>query len=151
MPSIAVSPAELPLDRARRLADRGETAAAIEVLDAQVAQHPLREDAYALRAVLHQALGDHARAAVDAERAIMLQRSYAFAHLLAATSRARLGERPEARRHVRNACKLLSALSAGAVPPGAGGASAADLLDACRRLDQALTSRRAISRGGGHR
>jgi chemotaxis protein methyltransferase CheR len=143
----AAAPPAAPIEEARRLADRGETAAALEVLDAMVAQHPLREDAFALRAVIHQALGDYPRAAGDAERAILLERSFAFAHLLAATSRARLGDGREARRHVRNARRLLSALSASAIAPGGGGASAGDLLDACSRLDQALSARAGASRG----
>jgi chemotaxis protein methyltransferase CheR len=142
-PVAVEGPVEAPIEAARRLADHGETGAALEVLDALVAEHPLRGDAFALRAVIHQALGDYPRAAGDAERAILLERSFAFAHLLAATSRARLGDRPEARRHVRNARRLLQGLSATAVAPGGGGASAGDLLDACGRLDQALAAPRA--------
>jgi tetratricopeptide (TPR) repeat protein len=127
-----VAPAEPARERARRLVDQGEVEAALAMLDDAIAADPLDEEALVLRAVVHQARADHGLAARDAERAIVLERSLAFAHLLAASSRARLGDRAEARRHARNARRLLCA--AERTP------RTIALLDACTRLERALAS-----------
>ena len=140
-----------PIDRARRLADGGDSAAALALLDALIAGEPLREEAYALRAVLAQASGDHARAAADADRAILVQSSFAFAHVIAGTARAQLGERAEARRHLRNAQRLLSALAPGAVVRGAGGVTARELLDVCQQLARSLAAPRVARATGARR
>jgi chemotaxis protein methyltransferase CheR len=137
--------------RARRLADGGDLVTAAELIDAALAADPLQEEAYLLRAVLAQARGDHAGAAADADRAILLHRAFAFAHVIAASSRAHLGERVAARRHLRNAQRLLAALRADATAPGSGGVTAHELLHSCRQLDRSLASIRVPARAAGAR
>src|SRR6185436_10387748 len=91
--SPEAAPSESPVELARRLADRGDMTAALELLDRAVAADALAKDAYILRATILSALSDHARAAADAEKAILLDRNAAFAHMLAAVARASLGDR----------------------------------------------------------
>ena len=149
--SVAVSDAGSQIDRARRLADGGDSASARAIVDAVLAGDPLQQEAYALRAVLAQADGDHAGAAVDADRAILLQSSFAYAHLLAASSRAQIGERTAARRHLRNAQQLLSALAMDARVPGSGGVTARELLGSCQQLGRSLGAPRVARAEGGRR
>ena len=150
---IPVAAAEVgsPIDRARRLADGGDSASARAIVDAALAANPLQPEAYALRAILAQADGDHASAAVDADRAILLQSSFAFAHLIAASSRAQLGERTTARRHLRNAQRLLSALAEAASVPGSGGVTARELLGSCQQLGRSLGAPRVDRAQGARR
>jgi chemotaxis protein methyltransferase CheR len=163
-PSVAARPLHAPplrpmpvipprdaVERARRLADGGDLAAALALIEEAVLLDPLRGEVYALRAVLAQARGDHPAAAADADRAILLQSGFAFAHVIAASSRAQLGERVEARRHVRNAQRLLAALVAEEGAPGSGGVTARELLHACRQLDRSLGSASAGGASGGRR
>ncbi|MEP7121225.1 MAG: protein-glutamate O-methyltransferase CheR [Byssovorax sp.] len=140
---VVAAPMSEVIDRARRLADGGDLRAALALLDAAVALDPLQNEAYLLRAILSHALGNHALAAADADRAILLQSSLAYAHVVAALSRARLGEPTTARRHLRNAQRLLLALDAAESAPGAGGVTAGELLSSCRQLDRSLGSPRA--------
>ena len=150
-PPVTVIPPRDAVERARRLADGGDLAAALALIEEAVILEPLRGEAYALRAVLAQARGDHPAAAADADRAILLQSGFAFAHVIAASSRAQLGERVEARRHVRNAQRLLSALVAEEGAPGSGGVTARELLHACQQLDRSLVSASAGRASGGRR
>jgi len=140
-----------PIDRARRLADSGDSAAAIALIDGVLASDPLHDEAYALRAVLAAAAGDHARAAADADRAILVQSSFAFAHVIAALSRTQLGEPAEARRHLRNAQRLLFALAADASVRGSGGVTARELLDVCQQLTRSLAAARVDRVTGARR
>ena len=146
----AIAPGEV-IDRARRLADGGDLIAALTLIDDVLRRDPLRKEAYLLRAVLAQAQGDHARAAADADRAILLQSSFAFAHVIAASSRAQLGEPLVARRHLRNARRLLLALTADEGAPGSGGVSARELLSSCRQLDRSLASSGSPRASGARR
>jgi hypothetical protein len=104
-----------------------------------------------LRAILSQARGDHARAAADADRAILLQSSLAFAHVIAASSRAQLGEALTARRHLRNAQRLLLAVDRDDSVPGSGGVTARELLHSCRQLDRSLAAPRVQRASGARR
>lgn len=150
---IPVAAAEVgsPIDRARRFADDGDPASARALVDAVLARDPLQQEAYVLRAILAQADGDHTSAAVDADRAILLQSSFAFAHLIAASSRAQLGERATARRHLRNAQQLLSALAMEGSVPGTGGVTAHELLGACQQLGRSLGAPRVDRASGARR
>jgi chemotaxis protein methyltransferase CheR len=143
--------AEGMIDRARRLADGGDAVAALALIDGTLARDPLQEEAYALRAVLAAASGDHARAAADADRAILVQSSFAFGHVLAAVSRAQLGEPVEARRHLRNAQRLLFALAVDASVRGSGGLTAREVLDICRQLTRSLVAPRVDRAAGARR
>lgn len=150
--SLAVAPeastSEPPLALARRLADRGDMTGALALLDRAVAADALVKDAYLLRATVLSALSDHARAAADAEKAILLDRNAAFAHMLAAVARASLGDLAAAQRSLRNAQKLLLAAAPEAVVPGAQGATASELLAACRDLARGLPGNTAPARKG---
>jgi chemotaxis protein methyltransferase CheR len=146
--TIAAGPT---IDRARRLADSGDSAAALALIDDVIASDPLQGEAYALRAVLAAAAGDHARAAAEADRAILVQSAFAFAHVIAAMARTQLGERAEARRHLRNAQRLLSALEADASVPGSGGVAARELLDICQQLTRRLAAPRVARATGARR
>ena len=150
-PPVVAAPIGAVIDRARRLADGGDLVAARALLAGAVARDPLQNEAYLLRAILAQAEGDHVRAAVDADRAILLQSSLAFAHVIAASSRAHLGETESARRHLRNAQRLLLLLGAEESAPGSGGVTARELLHSCRQLDRSLASPRAPRASGARR
>lgn len=139
----ATAEASAKVERARRLADGGDAAAARALLDEALASDPRQEQAYALRAVLAQADGDHARAVADAERALALQGSFAYAHLIAATSRAHLGERAAARRHLRDAQRLLADFAAEGSVPGSGGVTARELLESCQQIGRGLGAARS--------
>jgi chemotaxis protein methyltransferase CheR len=147
---VAAEDAGAQIARARRLADGGDSASARAIVAAVLAGDPLQPEAYALRAVLAQAEGDHVSAAVDADRAILLQSSFAYAHLIAASSRAQIGERTAARRHLRNAQRLLSALAVDARVPGSGGVTAGELLGSCQQLGRSLGAPR-VARAQGDR
>jgi chemotaxis protein methyltransferase CheR len=150
-PPVVAAPIGEVIDRARRLADGGDLASARALLDGAIARDPLQNEAYLLRAILAQAEGDHARAAADADRAILLQSSLAFAHVIAASSRAQLGEAESARRHLRNAQRLLLLLGAEESAPGSGGVTARELLHSCRQLDRSLASPRVPRASGARR
>lgn len=137
---VAAAPRGDAIARARRLADGGDLVAATALIDHALAADPLQEEAHLLRAILAQARGDHARAAADADRAILLRSSFAFAHVIAASSRAHLGEPLAARRHLRNAQRLLAALTDDDSAPGSGGVSVRELRHSCRQLDRSLAS-----------
>ena len=148
---VAAAPRGEAITRARRLADSGDLVAAATLIDDALAGDPLQEEAHLLRAILAQARGDHARAAADADRAILLRSSFAFAHVIAASSRAQLGEPLAARRHLRNAQRLLAALTDEESVPGSGGVSARELRHSCRQLDRSLASIGVRSRAAGAR
>jgi chemotaxis protein methyltransferase CheR len=134
------SPAPTPtpaVERARALADRGDVAGAALLLDAALGADGLDPALYLLRSTVRQAAGDDRGAAADAERAIVLDRTLAFAHVLSASARARLGEVAAARRALRNARALL--LPADDAPvPLASGQGRASLLAFCERLNRTL-------------
>ena len=148
---VAAMPRDGVIARARRLADGGDLLAAGALIDDALIDDPLQEEAYLLRAVVAQARGNHAGAAADADRAILLQGSLAFAHVIAASSRAHLGEHLAARRHLRNAQRLLAALRADEIAPGSGGVTVRELQHSCRQLDRSLASIRVTARAAGAR
>ena len=150
-PPVVAAPIGAVIAHARGLADGGDLIAARALLDGVIARDPLQNEAYLLRAILAQAHGDHARAAADADRAILLQSSLAFAHVVAASSRAQLGEPVTARRHLRNAQRLLLLVGAEESAPGSGGVTAGELLHSCRQLERSLASPRAPRASGVRR
>jgi chemotaxis protein methyltransferase CheR len=124
------------LARARALGDAGHTQAALAALDGALADEPLAAEAYLLRAALRQAQGEHREAIAEARRALLLDRTLAYAHFLAAGSHAALGERDRARRALRNARAILALLSDDTRIAGIP-ITAAELRAACRQLQRA--------------
>ena len=125
------------LARARALGDTGQTGAALAALDGAIACEPLAAEAYLLRAALRQAEGDHRSAIAEARRALLLDRTLAYAHVIAASSHAALGERDRARRALRNARAILAMLADDARVTGIS-ATAAELRAACHQLQHAF-------------
>lgn len=125
------------LARARALGDAGHTQAALAALDDALAHEPLAAEAYLLRAALRQARGDHRGAIAEARRALLLDRTLAYAHFIAASSHAALGERERARRALRNARAILAMLTDDTRIAGIP-ATAAELRAACRQLQHAF-------------
>lgn len=123
------------LARAHALGDAGHIEAALATLDGALGGEPLAE-AYLLRAALRQAQGDHRGAIAEARRALLLDRTLAYAHFLAAGSHAALGERDHARRALRNARAILAMLTDDTRIAGIP-ATAAELRAACRQLQHA--------------
>jgi chemotaxis protein methyltransferase CheR len=123
------------LERARALGDAGHIQAALATLDRALDGEPLAE-AYLLRAALRQAQGDHRGAIAEARRALLLDRTLAYAHFLAAGSHTALGERDHARRALRNARAILAMLTDDTRIAGIP-ATAAELRAACRQLQHA--------------
>jgi chemotaxis protein methyltransferase CheR len=140
-PSRAAAPAGAAdeLETARDLADRGHTEAAIDLLDRRARDRPLDTGPYLLRAALRQAGGDHAGAVSDCRRALLLDRTLAYAHLVAAPSLLMLGDRAGARRALRNARALLTELAPDTPVVTPSEATAAELLAACVQLERNLS------------
>jgi chemotaxis protein methyltransferase CheR len=125
------------LAQARALGDAGQTQAALAALDSAITCEPLAAEAYLLRAALRQAEGDHRGAIAEARRALLLDRTLAYAHVIAASSHAALGEGDRARRALRNARAILAMLPDDARVAGIS-ATAAELRAACRQLQHAF-------------
>ena len=123
---------------ARSLADRGDLAGATRLLNEALVLDGLNPALYLLRSSVRQASGDHGGACDDADRAVLIDRSLAFAHVLAASARARLGDAPAARRALRNARGLLERVRDDAVVPYSDGQGRGALLALCDRLARAL-------------
>jgi chemotaxis protein methyltransferase CheR len=126
----------------RALANRGALdeaeAACAEALD----RHRGSAALYHLRGVLLDEGGRHAEAAAAARQALYLDPDLTVAWLLLASAATRLGSADAARRALRNAERLLSALAPGAAVPGADGETAGHLLRGVRM-------RAALLPGGG--
>ncbi|EYF04590.1 CheR family methyltransferase [Chondromyces apiculatus] len=134
---------------ARRLADEGETTAALEMLEGAIAEAPLEVALYLLRATVLLDDGQADAAAQDARRAMMLDPERPAAHLVAAAAAVQLGEDKEAARGIRNARTLLLGLPADAAVSDLGDAQVTDALAYCQRLEQVLAQRSSGRAGGG--
>jgi len=133
------SPVErAPVERARELADAGDLAGATRMLDEALVLDGLDPALYLLRSTVRQATGDDLGACHDAEKAIVLDRSLAFAHVLLAAGRVRLSDQPSARRALRNARALLLSAPTDQPVPHAGAQGRDALLAVCDRLGRAL-------------
>ena len=80
-------------------------------------------------------------AAEEARRAILLDRTLAAAHVLAASAALAQSDVGGARRALRHARRYLSATSGSEIVRGGGGATAAEMEAYCARLDRALEGR----------
>lgn len=125
------------LAQVRALADAGDSLRALAALDDVIRERPLEGEAYLLRAVLAQALGRHTEVVRDAKRALLLDRSLVYAHIVAAPSAAALGDVSAAKRGLRNARASLLATPPD-TPITATTASAEELLSACAQLERTL-------------
>lgn len=135
----APAPAErAPVERARELADAGDLAGATRLLDEALVLDGLNPALYLLRSTVRQARGDDLGACHDAEKAIVIDRSLAFAHVLLAAGRVRLSDRPAAHRALRNARALLLSAPPGPAVPHGGAQGRDELLSICDRLGRAL-------------
>jgi tetratricopeptide (TPR) repeat protein len=121
-----------------RLADQGQITAALRTADALLSSAPFLPAGYVLRATLRQSLGDHERAVQDIQRALLLDRSLAFAHVLAAASRTALGQIRAALHALHNARKVLFAQPADAPVAGTQGVTVSELLSLCEQLERVL-------------
>src|SRR5690606_32913391 len=73
-------------DEARRAADQDAAERAEQLVNAHIEQAPLDARAFALRATLRQARGDHRGAIADAKRAVFLDDTLAIAYVLLAVA-----------------------------------------------------------------
>jgi chemotaxis protein methyltransferase CheR len=135
----APPPAErAPVERARELADAGDLAGAARLLNEALVLDPLNPALYLLRSTVRQATGDDLGACHDADKAIVIDRSLAFAHVLLAAGRVRLTDQPSARRALRNARALLLSAPPDQPVPHAGSQGRDALLAICDRLGRSL-------------
>jgi chemotaxis protein methyltransferase CheR len=137
-PTAPTPTGRAPIERARDLADAGDLAGATRWLDEALVLDGLNPALFLLRSTVRQAAGDDLGACHDAEKAIVIDRSLAFAHVLLAAGRVRLSDRPAALRALRNARALLLAAPPGAPVPHGGAQRRDDLLSICDRLGRAL-------------
>jgi len=84
---------------------------------------------------------DPGAAGEDARRAILLDRTVAAAHVLAASAALAQRDLPAARRALRHARRYLAGAPPAEVLRGGGGATAAELVSYCARLERALEGR----------
>lgn len=135
----ALAPVErAPVERARELADAGDLAGAARLLDEALVLDGLDPALYLLRSTVRQATGDDLGACSDADKAIVIDRSLAFAHVLLAAGRVRLSDQPAARRSLRNARALLLSAPPDQRVPHAGAQGRDALLAICDRLERSL-------------
>lgn len=105
----------------RELADRGRTADALERSDAAVRVHPTAAELHYLRALLLLGAGRLAEALAATDSALYLRADLALAHALRAQLTRRLGDVASCERSLRNARRVLAALTPDApVPMGDG-------------------------------
>ncbi len=133
---------------ARSLADTGDLAGATRLLNKAVVLDGLNPALYLLRSTVRQAAGDDRGASLDADRAVFLDRSLAFAHVLSAAAHARLGDSDTARRALRNARGLLRAGDDRPVPHSEG-QSREGLITLCDRMARSLGEAPPARRQGG--
>ncbi|NUP11671.1 MAG: hypothetical protein HOW73_36965 [Polyangiaceae bacterium] len=94
------------MEEARALADRGDVRSAFAVVTALIDDGDVSAEPYALRAIMHEANGDDARAAEDYRRAIYLEPNLIDAHVRLGLLVGRAGRTDEAIRHLRNAVAI---------------------------------------------
>jgi chemotaxis protein methyltransferase CheR len=113
----------------RALANRGQLEEARRVADRAVAAHGATAELLYLMAVLLLQSGRPAEATVAARRALYLDRELVVAHITLAAARQRAGDRPGARRALRNAATLLRRQPPESVVPASDGESAGRLAE----------------------
>jgi len=84
---------------------------------------------------------DPVSAGEQARRAILLDRTLAAAHVLAASAALAQSDTRGARRSIRHARRCLAASAATDVVRGAGGATAKEMAAYCTRIERALEER----------
>jgi chemotaxis protein methyltransferase CheR len=127
-----------PAGTARALADSGDLAGAVRLLDTALALDGLDPGLYLLRSTVRQASGDDRGACEDAEKAIVIDRTLPLAHVLSAAARIRVGDVTIARRALRNARTLLLRAAAESPIVHGPGQTRDSLLALCDRLANTL-------------
>lgn len=122
----------------RALANQGELAAAGQACAAALDRHRTCAELAYLHAVLLAEAGRHHEAVGAARRALYLDRGLVVAHLLLGATRARLGDRDNARRAVQNAQRLLDRLAPEDIVPASDGEPAGRLAEMTRVQIQLL-------------
>jgi len=127
---------------AQKLAAGGALEDALVCLDEALLADRLNAPAYAVRGSLRLAAGNAVGALEDASKAVLLDRTLVFAHVVTAMASARLVDADRVVRACRVAGKALAALEASAEVPLAGGATAGELFAACRDAERAVQRRK---------
>lgn len=127
-----------PFSEALRLANEGNIAAALRLANSLLTIAPAHPAAYVLRATLYQSMNDHQGVVRDVQRALLLDRSLAYAHVLAAASRVALGDERAALHALRNARRTLLVQPLDAPVAGAQGITVGELLLLCDQLQRVL-------------
>lgn len=135
------SSAEASLDAARVLADAGDSALAMEILDQLVASGDDGAEVYLLRAILLQASGELHEAWREVRSALLLDRQLAHAHLVQASCALALGDITSARRALRNARALAAEHEPDHVIDKLSGLTAGEIHSACNDLERVLRKR----------
>jgi chemotaxis protein methyltransferase CheR len=125
--SDAISPAELQR-QARKLANEGNLADALDYCDRSIAADGLNSSAHYLRAVILQEQGDIERATGSLRSALFVDPNFVPAHLALAGIARKRSKPAEAARHLKNAKKLLRRYPPMELLPEFEGVSAARLL-----------------------
>lgn len=94
------------LDAARRLADKGDSSRALEVIGKVIEENPLEPEAYLLRALLFESAGNLDAACADLKRVTYLDPSHGEAYLRLGLLLARRREPEAAVKALRNALVL---------------------------------------------
>lgn len=94
------------LDAARRLADKGDTQRALEVIGKVIEENPLEPEAYLLRALLFESAGSYDEACADLKRVTYLDPSHGEAYLRLGLLLGRLRQPEAAVKALRNALVL---------------------------------------------
>jgi chemotaxis protein methyltransferase CheR len=124
--------------RARALANRGLLQDAERVCVAALDRHRTSPELLYLHSMLLGQAARHTEAAAAARAALYLDRSFVVAHLALADASARAGRRPDARRALRNAARLLEGLPPEAEVAGTDGERAGRLAELVRMRLQLL-------------
>lgn len=124
------------LSEAWALADRDPREALARLDDSE--ERSLDPEVHILRALLHQSLGEHPAVLIETQRALLLDRSLAFAHLVAAGSHLLLQHFAEARRALNAARRLVRDLDEGALVHARTGVTTGELLSTSAQLERAL-------------
>lgn len=122
--------AESPVEAAqvvRSLANRGDLETAARCCSAALTRHPESAELIYLRAVLLAQAGRHAEAAKAIRGALYLDQNLAVAHAALGSWLDRTGDAEGARRSLRNAVRLLDAMTPDALVPASDGERAGRL------------------------
>ena len=133
-PFVAAQRGGGPLPRARDHVRRQELDAAMAALSDAERETPFDPEVYVLRSLVHHQRGEAEEALRDANRALMLDRSEPYPHVLAAVAQLALYERALAARSLARAEALLSDADVADPVRHADGLTVAELREHLREL-----------------